>query len=188
MFENPSEKIIETTPSEISFFYDVKMDVLQILALDNRIPNLKNILWCLFCFDAFMVLFSFRVRRLALKYHIPVVNRLIRMLQVIFYAIEIGSNARLGHGVIFVHTVGSVIDGTIGNGCMFMGSNTLGNNGRINGTPKLGAGVTIGCGARILGPVTIGHRAVIGPNATVFNDVPEKATVFEKPSRTMTMN
>ena len=181
--------ILSTSPVERSFVYDVRMDILQMLALFERPANFKNKIWCIFGLDAFMILFLFRLRRLAIKYHIPLVNRFLRGWQCLRYGIEIDKNCKLGHGVTFLHSQAIVIEAEVGNGVMFFGSNTIGNVARDKpGTPVIEAGAVIGAGARILGAIRIGRFASIGANAVVMGDVPEHGTTIIKPTRSIKMS
>ncbi|MDO8834351.1 MAG: serine O-acetyltransferase EpsC [Vicinamibacterales bacterium] len=134
--------------------------------------------------DAYWLLFLFRVRRLCQRLHVPLVNRLLRMCQMVFGGVEMGNAITLGSGVYFVHSLGTVIGGTaqVGARVRFMGNNTVG-TARDNGYPVIGDDVEVGCGARILGPVRIGHGAVIGANAVVLSDVPAGGVAVGIPAR-----
>lgn len=90
----------------------------------------------------------------------------------------------LGHGVYFIHSLGTVVGGNavLGDRVRLMGNNTIG-AARDDGSPTIGNDVEIGCGARILGPVRIGDGAVIGANAVVLHDVPDGATAVGIPAR-----
>jgi len=134
--------------------------------------------------DAYLLLFFFRVRRFCMRARIPVVNRLVRMGQMIFGGVELGNAITLGSGVYFIHSLGTVIggDARVGDRVRFMGNNTVG-TARDNGYPTIEDDVEVGCGARILGPVRIGARAVIGANAVVLSDVPAGSIAVGIPAR-----
>jgi len=134
--------------------------------------------------DAYALLFLFRVRRLLIRMHIPVVNRVLRMCQMIFGGIELGNDITLGSGVYFIHSLGTVIGGTarVGHRVRFLGNNTVG-TARDNGYPTIEDDVEVGCGARILGPIRIGARSVIGANAVVLADVPADSVAVGVPAR-----
>lgn len=134
--------------------------------------------------DAYMLLLLSRLRHLVLAARIPLVNRVLRLCQIMFGGIEIGNDVTLGSGVFFIHSVGTVVggDARIGNRVRFMGNNTVG-TARDNGYPVIEDDVEIGCGARILGPVRIGARAVIGANAVVLSDVPPDSVAVGMPAR-----
>jgi len=134
--------------------------------------------------DAWQILLLFRVRKVALRWRIPLVNRLMRLCQMVFAGIELGNDIELGEGVYFIHSLGTVVGGNarVGNRVRFMGNNTIG-TARDNGYPVIADDVEIGCGARILGPVRIGAGAVIGANAVVLDDVPAGAVAVGMPAR-----
>jgi serine O-acetyltransferase len=134
--------------------------------------------------DAYLLLLLFRARRAALAARIPLVNRLLRLCQIMCGGIEIGNDVTLGSGVFFIHSVGTVVggDARIGNRVRFMGNNTVG-TARDNGYPVIEEDVEVGCGARILGPVRVGARAVIGANAVVLTDVPADSVAVGIPAR-----
>jgi len=134
--------------------------------------------------DAYWLLFLFRARRVARRLHVPLVNRFLRVMQMVFGGVELGNAITLGSGVYFVHSLGTVIGGNarVGNRVRFMGNNTVG-TARDNGYPVIGDDVEVGCGARILGPVRIGDGAVIGANAVVLADVPPGAVAVGIPAK-----
>jgi serine O-acetyltransferase len=133
--------------------------------------------------DPFVVLALTRAREAARRFHVPLVNRVLRLITVGVYGVEIGKDVSLGHGVYFVHTLGTVLggDARIGDRVRFMGNNTVG-TAKDNGYPVIERDVVVGCGARILGPVRIGAGAVIGANAVVLRDVPEGAVAYGVPA------
>jgi serine O-acetyltransferase len=133
--------------------------------------------------DGFAVLALTRVRELARRWHVPGVNRFVRLAQTALYGIEIGKDVHLGQGVCFVHTIGNVIggDARLGARVRVLGNVTIG-TAKDNGYPVIGDDVTIGAGARILGPVTIGRGATIGANAVVLTDVPAGAVAIGIPA------
>lgn len=133
--------------------------------------------------DGFAVLALTRVRELARRWHVPGVNRLVRLAQTALYGIEIGKDVQLGEGVCFVHTLGTVIggDARLGARVRVLGNVTIG-TAKDNGYPAIGDDVTIGAGARILGPITIGRGATIGANAVVLIDVPAYARAVGVPA------
>ena len=134
--------------------------------------------------DAYLLLLLFRMRRACLRARIPIVNRLLRICQMVFGGIELGNGISLGAGVYFIHSLGTVVGGTsiIGDRVRFMGNNTVG-TANDNGCPTIEDDVEIGCGARVLGPVRVGARAVIGANAVVLSDVPPDSVAVGIPAR-----
>ena len=134
--------------------------------------------------DSYTITSLNRLRVLARRWHVPIVNGLLRRVQTLFYGIEIGSDVTLGVGVYFVHTQGIVIggDAVVGDRVRFYGSNTVG-TAKDNGYPIIENDVVIGAGARILGPVRVGAGARIGANAVVLTDVPPGSVAVGIPAR-----
>ena len=147
----------------------------QLHALDRR---LKTTLFLLVCYNSANLLLLVRFRSFLHKYRIPVVGRLVYLIQLGLFGADIDVSVHIGTGVVFTHTVGLVIGGDsyVGDGCIFNGSNTLGNNNG-NGYPRLEKGVVLGAGARVIGGIVIGEKAVVGANAVVTKDVPAGRTV-----------
>jgi serine acetyltransferase len=172
-----------------SFFYDIRRDMRMILAYENRPANLKNYFWIWLACDPFAVLVSFRLRKLLRRWHVPFVNRLIRLWQTALYAIELGIDIELGHGVYFVHTVGTVVggDAKIGEGCIFFGNNTIG-AARFQGSPVIGPHTVIGAGVRVLGSVQVGAYCFLGANAVVVDQIPEGKVAVGMPARVIADN
>jgi serine O-acetyltransferase len=139
--------------------------------------------------DAWLILLLFRVRQFCLQWHIPAVNRVLRLMQMMFAGVELGNEVRLGSGVYFIHSLGTVVggDAQVGDRVRFLGSNTVG-TARDNGYPIIEEDVEVGCGARILGPVRIGARSVIGANAVVLTDVPPDSVAVGVPARIVRRN
>jgi serine O-acetyltransferase len=134
-------------------------------------------------YDGSQLLALARLREAAARWRIPVVGGILRRVQVGLFGAEIARDARLGAGVLFLHTVGVVIggDSQIGDRVVFLGSNTIGSN-KKSGFPRIGNDVVIGAGARILGEITIGDGASIGANAVVLRDVPAGASAIGVPA------
>ncbi len=180
---------MQPRPVGVSFFYDIGRDMHMILAFEGKPANWKNYLWLLFACDAFAILASFRLRKICKRYRIPLFNRLIRFLQTALYAIELGNDIELGHGVYFVHSVGTVVggDARIGDGCVFFGNNTVGAS-RFQGSPKIGSHSVIGAGVRILGPISVGSYCFIGANAVVVDEIPQGKVAVGMPARVIADN
>jgi serine O-acetyltransferase len=145
--------------------------------------NLRTVAQTVMFTDSFAVMVMTRVRESARKWHVPVLNRMLRLTQIALYGVEVGKDVELGPGVYLVHTVGTVIggDARLGARVQLMGNNTIG-TAKDNGYPVIEDDVVIGCGARILGPVRIGARARIGANAVVLRDVPADSVAVGAPA------
>jgi serine O-acetyltransferase len=159
-------------------------DMKMILETCDRPPNLRNIVWALSACDGFILLMLFRTRQRFRRYHIPFVNRTMRLLETALFAIELANDAELGQGVYFMHTVGTVVggDSKLGDGCILLGNNTIG-QAEQPGYPRIGARTIIGAGARVLGKIEVGENCLVGANAVVVGDVPGGKVVLGIPAR-----
>ena len=167
-----------------SLVSDIWLDMRIILAYENRPLTARNILWAWLACDAFIILMSFRIRKWVRRHHIPFINRIIRLLQTAFFAIELGNDIELGYGVYFVHSVGTVVggDAKVGDACVFFGNNTIG-AARFQGSPQIGAKTVIGAGVRILGKITVGENCFLGANAVVVENIPAGKIAVGIPAR-----
>lgn len=73
-----------------------------------------------------------------------------------------------------------IINGYIGEGCIFHGNNVIGNKktGSVNAIPRIGANVDVGAGAIIIGDVTIADNCIIGAGAVVTQSFLTPGTII----------
>jgi serine O-acetyltransferase len=161
-------------------------DAIEMARARRITPNWKGALRMMHT-DAYILLLLFRLRKMALRFHIPLLNWPLRIMQFVFGSIELGNQVTLGDGVYFIHSLGVVVggDARVGARVRFMGNNTVG-TASDNGYPTIEDDVEVGCGARILGPIRIGAKAVIGANSVVLADVPAGAVAVGAPARIIT--
>jgi serine O-acetyltransferase len=134
--------------------------------------------------DSFWILATWRLRALARRWHVPLVNHLLRRVQTVVFGIEIGNDVGLGRGVYFVHPIGIVIGGNarVGDRVKLMGSNTVG-TAKDNGYPEVEHDVVLGVGSRVLGPIRVGQSSAVGANAVVLHDLPPGSVAVGIPAR-----
>ncbi|MCW4458382.1 serine O-acetyltransferase EpsC [Microbacterium sp. MPKO10] len=101
--------------------------------------------------------------------------------------IEIHPGARIGRRLFIDHGMGVVVGETaeIGDDVMLYHGVTLGGKGGGTGKrhPTLGDGVTVGAGAQVLGPIVVGGGSIVGANAVVTKDAPERSILVGVPAR-----
>jgi serine O-acetyltransferase len=92
--------------------------------------------------------------------------------------VEISPNA-VAKGIKICHQ-NVVINGIVGENCVFHGNNVLGNKrtGAKNETPVLGNNVDVGVGAIIIGKVQIADDCVIGAGAVVTKSFLKPGTII----------
>lgn len=123
--------------------------------------------------------------------HIPLLPKLFyRMIYFVnnchlHYQTEVGKGTTLAYGGI-----GVVIhkDAIIGQNCVIESNVTIGGRNNIPAAPVIGDNVFIGTGARILGNVHVGNGSIIGANAVVLRDVPERCSVAGVPAKILHKN
>ena len=133
------------------------------------------------------ILISYRIRSAAKRHKIPLINAILAATERTVWGIELSVDAQIG-SVIILHPVAIVIGkSTIGDGCIFCGSNTIGGRykhttGENMGNPQIGRNVEFGAGARILGAISIGDNVKIGANAVVIRNIPAGAIAIGVPA------
>lgn len=143
--------------------------------------NVVRLLWSS---DHFPGLVLYRARTALRRRGVPILPRLLYLLDVYVYRITIGEHVVLREGAYIPH--GDVlIDGLVyvGRRCVILPYTTI---GLIQGEPRgpwIEDNVEIGTGSRILGRVRVGRGASIGANAVVLHDVPEHSTAVGVPAR-----
>lgn len=133
--------------------------------------------------DSYQITTLHRLGRVARRLRIVGAAHALRLVQTIVHGIEIGRDVQLGHGVYFIHPLGTVVGGTakVGDRVRFFGNNTVG-TAKENGYPVIEDDVWVGAGARILGPIRVGARSTIGANAVVLVDVPPDSVAIGVPA------
>ncbi len=87
--------------------------------------------------------------------------------------VVIGETSKIGNNVTIYHNV------TLGGVAPSINSNDQRNTKRH---PTLEDNVVVGSGAQVLGPIVIGKNSLIGSNAVVTKDVPEKSIMAGIPA------
>lgn len=113
----------------------------------------------------------------------------ISLVNFVFFGIEIATSCRIGPGLFFPHTQGTVIGAvSIGKNAVIYQGVTLGakdldftfdNSHR----PTIGDDVVIGAGAKVLGGLGVGNNVRIAANAVLLISVPSNVVVAGVPAR-----
>lgn len=163
---------------------ELLLDAQELTMMATGRTDAASIIKTVLSADSYQITLLNRLRGAARKYHVPMVNHALRVVQTTVHGIEIGKQVQLGHGIWFIHPLGIVIGGNakVGNRVRFFGNNTVG-TAKENGYPTIEDDVWVGAGARILGPITVGARSVIGANAVVLTDVPPDSVAVGIPAQ-----
>lgn len=93
--------------------------------------------------------------------------------------VEIGIDCKIGKNCDIWHS-GIVINGSIGDNCLFHGNNIIGNKGKNyeKDSPVLGNNVDIGAGAVVIGELELADDCIVGAGSVVTKSFTEKGTVI----------
>lgn len=122
------------------------------------------------------------------KHEIPVIPRVLSVLNRLIFATQLPASTRLGRGVRLNYSgLGTVIHAraVIGNNVEVGPGVVIGGRSKHHEVPIIEDDVQIGVGAKILGPIRVGRGAVIGANAVVLHDVPAGAVMVGIPARVL---
>ncbi|MBK1897725.1 serine O-acetyltransferase [Chryseobacterium paridis] len=132
-----------------------------------------------------LIMKSIRLMQFLYNKKIPLLPKIVQWFIRITCSADIPVNISIGKGTVLKHNGLGVVfheKALIGSNVTIMQNVTLGGrNGR--GAPVIGDNVFIGTGACVLGGIIIGKDAMIGANAVVINDVPDKAVVGGIPAK-----
>ena len=163
-------------------------------SIKKRDPAAKSLLSIILTYPGVKAIL---LHRIANFFHIAgfyLIARIISQTSRFFTGIEIHPGAKIGKNLFIDHGMGVVIGETseIGDNVTIYHNVTLGGiSPSINANeqrnlkrhPTLQDNVVVGSGAQILGPVIIGKNSLIGANAVVTKDVPEKSIMVGIPAK-----
>jgi serine O-acetyltransferase len=124
-------------------------------------------------FDALTV---YRISHQLWKWNVPLLPRLIELVNRVVFTAVITHTATIGEGCMFLHRGMGVLIGEVkmGNRVMVAPFVLMGGQA-ASANPVIEDDVVIGAHAMILGDITIGRGAVIGASAVITKDVPPGA-------------
>jgi len=160
----------------------------------ERDPAAKSKLSLILTYPGVKAVFFHRIANFFAIAKFDLIARIISQFSRFLTGIEIHPKAKIGKNLFIDHGMGVVIGETseIGDDVTIYHNVTLGGvSPSINSNkqrnvkrhPTLEDKVVVGSGAQILGPITIGKNSLIGSNAVVTKDVPEKSIMAGIPAR-----
>ena len=160
----------------------------------DRDPAAKSKISLILSYPGVKAIFFHRIANFFAKAKFDLVARVISQFSRFLTGIEIHPKAKIGKNLFIDHGMGVVIGETseIGDNVTIYHMVTLGgispsinsdSQRQIKRHPKLMDNVVVGSGAQILGPVIIGKNSLIGANAVVTKDVPEKSVMVGIPAK-----
>ena len=166
-------------------------DFLQ--SIIDRDPAAKSKLSLILTYPGVKAIFFHKIANFFATAKFDLVARIISQISRFLTGIEIHPRAKIGKNLFIDHGMGVVIGETseIGNNVTIYHNVTLGGiapsintNDQRNTKrhPTLEDNVVVGSGAQILGPITISKNSLIGANAVVTKNVPEKSIMVGIPA------
>jgi len=160
----------------------------------KRDPAAKSKLAIVLTYPGVKAVFFHKIANFFAVAKFDLIARIISQFSRFLTGIEIHPKAKIGKNLFIDHGMGVVIGETskIGDDVTIYHNVTLGgvapsinsNEQRnVKRHPTLEDKVVVGSGAQILGPITIGKNSLIGSNAVVTKDVPEKSIMIGIPAR-----
>ena len=160
----------------------------------NRDPAAKSKLSVILTYPGVKAVFFHRIANFFSVAKLDLLARMISQFSRFLTGIEIHPKAKIGKNLFIDHGMGVVIGETseIGDNVTIYHNVTLGGvSPSINSNeqrnvkrhPTLEDKVVVGSGAQILGPIKIGKNSLIGSNAVVTKDVPEKSIMVGIPAK-----
>jgi len=160
----------------------------------ERDPAAKSKLSLILTYPGVKAVFFHKIANFFAIAKFDLIARIISQFSRFLTGIEIHPKAKIGKNLFIDHGMGVVIGETseIGDDVTIYHNVTLGGvSPSINSNeqrnvkrhPTLEDKVVVGSGAQILGPITIGKNSLIGSNAVVTKDVPEKSIMIGIPAR-----
>ncbi|MFC1899040.1 serine O-acetyltransferase [Chloroflexota bacterium] len=169
-------------------FTSIRRDIKAVF--DND-PAASSIITVLLAYPGFHARQNHRVAHTLLRWHIPLLPRLLSNFSRFLTGIEIHPRAKIGEGLFIDHGMGVVIGETseIGDNVTIYQGVTLGGTSlqKTKRHPTLGNNVVIGVGAQVIGAITIGNNTKIGAGSVVVSSVPDNATVVGVPGRVVAL-
>jgi serine O-acetyltransferase len=138
-----------------------------------------------------MLIKIYRLSNWLYRHGVPVLPKLLKVLNRIVFASVLPPSAKLGKNVLFSYEgLGTVIhkNSVIEDDVIIGVGVTIGGRSGIAQVPLIKRGAMIGAGAKILGPVTVGEYASVGANSVVLSDVPPYAVVVGMPAKVVRIN
>jgi serine O-acetyltransferase len=117
---------------------------------------------------------------------IPIVPKITWAINFLLFNSHIPASAKIGVGTKFAYGgIACVIHNraVIGENCIIGSNVTIGGKSKSFGVPIIGNNVYLATGSKILGSVKIGDGVMVGANAVVVKDVPDRCVVAGIPAK-----
>lgn len=173
----------------VPFWEAVRCDVVAHVPVplrrSSRLGWLRMVAWVFLRSSGFHVTLGYRVGHSARAFGPPgkAVAGLLFWWNRHAYGCSIASSARLHGGLILPHPQGIVVGAhvVVGPRAWLFQNVTLGGSPGKAGMPAVGSDARIYAGAVLTGPIIVGDNVMVGANAVVARDVPDRTVVRSAP-------
>lgn len=162
----------------------IQSDVRRRMEYDGIEPGAFRFLGVLTA-PANLALAIWRFENFFARRRIPFVNKLLSIVNMVFFAMEIEPEAQIDEGFLVINPNGIMIHNhtTIGKNSTFVHQVTTTLGPRVGFDPvndwiTIGENVTINAGVRIVGNLSIGDNCWIGPNCVVSDSIPANSRMI----------
>lgn len=142
----------------------------------------------------FNCVFNYRLAIFLKRKKIPVIPKIILLLNQFLYGIEFSMDTKIGGGLFIPHSFGIVIGADeIGDNATIYQNVTLGAKNvdvpfHKENRPVIGNDVTIATGSVVLGRIFVGNKVIVAANSVVLHSVPDRVVVAGAPAKVLKEN
>jgi len=171
------------------FFELVRGDISSFAELKGVNPRTPSGLIDVLLFPGMMAVLLFRVSGFFHHRGVRPLSRLLYILNLILFGVDLAPGAEVGPGLALPHPVGVAIAPAtrIGRRVRLFQQVSVGGGSyearELDGFPTVGDRCWIFAGAKVLGPVHLGDDSMVAANALVIRSVPAQAVVVGNPAR-----
>ena len=165
------------------FLKNIKGDIFFHLEIKKKSRSFPNYLMTFFSIRMMPTLL-YRISYLFFELHLKPISKIFSLINFIFFGIEIAINTKIGSGLFFPHTNGTVIGAkVIGEKSIIYHNVTIGakfidTSNDLIGRPVIGNNIKIATGSIILGDITIGNNVIIGPNIVILKSIDSNTKIL----------
>lgn len=132
------------------------------------------------------MIWLFRFYSLLYRCRIPVLPKILYLLNRILFSVALPPSVKVGKNVVFAYQgLGVVVHAraVIGNNVYIGPQVIIGGRSGEQAVPQIGDDAFLGAGARVLGPVVVAQGAVVAAGAVVLANVAERQAVGGVPAK-----
>jgi serine O-acetyltransferase len=174
-------------------------DLLRADARANDVTSVRRLVGAIVGIKPYLLVVLYRISNVLARRRVPALPDLLRAIGLVVWGAEIWPTATIGPGLVIAHPAGIVIgsDVVAGSDLMIFSGVVVGASARFDpirrsNQPVLGDRVILTAHSVVAGGIRIGDDVVVGANAVVLVDIPDRhrvrpttPLVDERPRRTV---